>query len=384
MPTPSISVPSRQLSPWALVILCAINHTALTGSRVAVSLQALALGVSPLEAGALLALYALVPTLCSMRIGRWVDRVGARRPAIAGMAVTCAGFAIPALQPDVVGLHLAAALVGSGYPVSLLALQSQLGGCSDPVQRRTGLSNFALATAVSSGLGPFIAGRSLAFGGPCLAFGLLAGLSLTAWLAAMLHRNGLVSLRSPRGAAPHGSTSSGRATDNDTMRRVLVADLLLSIGWNANGFIVPIHGSGRGWSAAIVGDLLATFGCAVWLIRALPATWRERVGDWRTICVALFIGGLGFGCYPYAPSLPCAFALQFALGLGLGSALPSVLSLLHAHTPAGRHGEALGLRVAMLNLSALGLPLWAGSALPSGWRPCSCPSAVRCASVRPC
>jgi hypothetical protein len=47
----------------------------------------------------------------------------------------------------------------------------------------------------------------------------------------------------------------------------------------------------------------------------------------------------------------------FILGLGLGATQPSVMSLIYATAPAGRAGEAVGLRSVVLNASSTVLPL---------------------------
>ena len=59
--------------------------------------------------------------------------------------------------------------------------------------------------------------------------------------------------------------------------------------------------------------------------------------------------------------MPALFALSFALGLGLGAGQPVVLSLLHTHAPAGRIGEAAGIRMALVNSMSFVAPLVLGA-----------------------
>jgi MFS family permease len=54
-------------------------------------------------------------------------------------------------------------------------------------------------------------------------------------------------------------------------------------------------------------------------------------------------------------------AVAFLLGLGLGAALPNVMSLMHSRAPEGRVGEALGLRTIVMNSSHVVLPLVFGA-----------------------
>jgi len=53
--------------------------------------------------------------------------------------------------------------------------------------------------------------------------------------------------------------------------------------------------------------------------------------------------------------------LSFALGLGLGAGQPMVLSLLHAHAPAGHVGEAVGVRMSLVNSMAFAAPILLGA-----------------------
>jgi MFS family permease len=58
---------------------------------------------------------------------------------------------------------------------------------------------------------------------------------------------------------------------------------------------------------------------------------------------------------------PLLLALAFVLGLGLGMAQPMVMSLLYSAAPAGRVGEAVGMRTSLVNLSQTAMPLVFGA-----------------------
>lgn len=350
--------PPHRHGHHALVLLCVLAHSALTGCRVAVSLQALALGAPAFAFGALLASFAIVPTLASLAMGRWVDRVGTRRPVLAGLALQFAGLALAAAWPQSLGLLAVTALCsGAGYSLALLALQRQLGQRDEP-QRSAAFASFGIGTSLSIGLGPFVAGHGFAGGGAAFTFALLAGFVLLAGLGAAFGRRGLRGSGSERAAST--ASTGGVVLHDAALRRILVADLLMALGWNANGFLLPLFAAQQGWSAATVGDLGAVFGLGVGLVRLGSAAWRRRVGDWTTIRGTLAVAAACFLLLPLLPTLAWTLLLQFVLGAGLGIALPSVMALLHARSPAGRHGEALGLRIVMLNASYLAVPLLLG------------------------
>jgi hypothetical protein len=54
-------------------------------------------------------------------------------------------------------------------------------------------------------------------------------------------------------------------------------------------------------------------------------------------------------------------AIAFLLGLGLGATQPSIMTLLYSTAPAGRAGEAVGVRSVVLNVSHTFLPLLFGA-----------------------
>jgi MFS family permease len=354
-----IAPPPHPLGHHALVLLCVLAHSALTGSRVAVSLQALALQAPALAFGALLASFAIVPTLGSLAIGRWVDRVGTRGPVLLGLALQTGGLLTAAVLPRALpALATAALLSGAGYSMALLALQRQLGRRDEP-RRSAAFASFAIGTSVSIGLGPFVAGHALAAAGAAFTFALLAAFALLAGLCASLGRHGLHAGGTGAGATPAHDGPRGVLQDA-ALRRILFADLLMALGWNANGFLLPLFATQQGWSAATVGILGAAFGLGVGLVRLGSAAWRRRVGDWTTMRFTLLTAAACFALLPLLPTLAWALLLQFVLGAGLGIALPSVMALLHDRAPAGRHGEALGLRIVMLNASYLAVPLLLG------------------------
>ncbi len=344
----------------ALIALCVLAHSTLTGGRVAVSLTALASGFSTPMVCLLIAVHALLPTLGSIAFGRWVDRAGPRRPVLAGLAATAAGLALSTLSRAPWALWATAALLGGGCAASLLALQSQLGLGTDASQRRRQQSAFALGVGVSSVAGPLLAGQAVAWGGARLAFPLLLGIALLAVGGAVAMRRGLGRWWHAAGSPRRKGLSARQVLDDPALRRVLVADLLIAVAWNANGFIVPVHGVQQGWSPAAVGQLLAAFGGAVLLARSVPPGWLQRFGEWRSIHAALGASTVCFLLFPLADNLPFALALEVVMGLGLGSSLPGVLALLFAASPPGRQGEVLGVRAVVLNLCAIAMPVLLG------------------------
>jgi MFS family permease len=53
--------------------------------------------------------------------------------------------------------------------------------------------------------------------------------------------------------------------------------------------------------------------------------------------------------------------VAFLLGLGLGMSQPMAMSIMHNATPPGRMGEAVGIRMTLINMSQFSMPLLFGA-----------------------
>jgi MFS family permease len=79
------------------------------------------------------------------------------------------------------------------------------------------------------------------------------------------------------------------------------------------------------------------------------------------LSTALLGAGVVYCLFPFAQGAPTLGVLSFLLGLGLGSGQPMVMSLLHLHAPAGRVGEAVGVRMSLVQSSSVAVPLLFGA-----------------------
>jgi len=122
----------------------------------------------------------------------------------------------------------------------------------------------------------------------------------------------------------------------------------------------PIYGTSIGLTASTIGLILGSFAVATFVVaRALP--WLSRhLREWTMITGAMAIASVAYLVFPLVSVVPVLAAIAFALGLGLGATQPSIMSLLYATAPAGRAGEAVGVRTVVLNSSSTFLPLMFG------------------------
>src|SRR5436309_1231479 len=85
-----------------------------------------------------------------------------------------------------------------------------------------------------------------------------------------------------------------------------------------------------------------------------------KLRDWVVVTAAAATTGVLFAVYPLVHS-PVGMGLCSALlGMSFGCVQPIVMSLLHHITPEHRQGEAVAMRILMINASSVAMPLLFG------------------------
>jgi predicted MFS family arabinose efflux permease len=350
---------ARRRAFAGLVALGICNPAVLAGARVDVSLDALARGATPATVGVLVALFALLPMLSAVAIGRYSDRLGARTPMIAGSAALALSTALPALWPGYPALFASAASIGFAFTVFQVALQHVTGEMGDPAKRAKRFSHLALAYAVSGMVGPFVAGIAIDHIGHRATFALLALVPIVPFAVLMSGR-----LPVP---APHVRDSEAVTRGmfdlvrNPTLRRVLAINAVFALAWDVHTMFVPIYGAQLGLSASQIGSVLAVFGFATFLVRVAMPTIVRRSSETRVMAGALFLSAAACLAFPFAGGAAVLALLSFALGFGLGGGQPMVMALLSSRAPPGRMGEAAGLRMSLIQTMSVAVPLAFGA-----------------------
>jgi predicted MFS family arabinose efflux permease len=338
-----------------VVATTVVAHAAFNGSRLTISLYALSLGASALTVGVLMSLFAALPMLLAVPAGRLLDRVGVRVPLIATTACLVAAVLLPAALPGMAMLYVASATIGTSFMLFHIGVQHAIGEMSAPEKRRDNFGWLALGFSLSNFAGPTIAGTSIDHLGHRATFCILSIGALAA-LALLVARRARLSRRA--GAAGDGARRSAwELLANPELRRVFIVSGLLASAWDLFLFVVPIYGTSVGLSATTIGFILGSFAAATILIRlALP--WLSRqVREWPMITATFAIAAIAFAFFPMMREVALLAATAFFLGLGLGATQPSIMALIYAAAPAGRAGEAVGVRTVVLNASSTFLPL---------------------------
>jgi predicted MFS family arabinose efflux permease len=342
--------------PLALIVVTTIlAHVAFNGSRLTLSLNALAMGASPLTVGIIMSLIAALPMVFGVPAGRMVDRIGVRWPMLVAVFLLAVMAALPGAFPGIVSLHVTAAGVGTAFMLFQICVQHAVGDGSAEADRKANFGWLALGFSISNFVGPTFAGFAIDTFGHRVTFLLLSLFALTSFLTLAVRRNSLA--HRPHGTGPLERRSAFELLRNPELRRIFFVTGMLASAWDLFVFVMPIYGTAIGLNASTIGLILGSFAAATILIRLVLPWLSIHMRDWSMITATMCIACLAYALFPMVRTVPLLASIAFLLGIGLGATQPSVMSLIYAKAPPGRAGEAVGVRTVVLNASHTILPL---------------------------
>ena len=147
-----------------------------------------------------------------------------------------------------------------------------------------------------------------------------------------------------------------------------------AIAWDAFVFLGPVLGHHAALSATAIGAMMSSFALGTFSVRLVIPVIAHRITQWVMIGASLLLVAAVYLVLPFARLDSGALCARLRAGRAEWAApSPMCWRLLHRHAPAGRVGEAIGLRSLFGNLSGAGVPwifgLTAASAglLPVCW-----------------
>lgn len=344
---------------YLILLLTVLNHVSFKGSKVLISLFAIDLGANPLTIGMLFAMYSVFPVFLSVYAGKISDRFGFRPPMILGSCGLLAGLLLPYFAPNLVALFFSATLIGMFYIFYVVAVQHLIGSFGEGLARTRNYSIFSISVGLTALLGPTTAGFSIDGLGHRATYLLLAVIPVIPIVVLMfLYRY----LPKPRHhEAPRKDHGVMDLLGDVPLRRVLVAAGIMETGNELFNFLLPIYARSIGMSASRIGLIMGGFALALLLVRALMPALVRRSSEERVLSGSLFLAGAACLAFPLVETFALLLAVSFVLGLGLGCGAPLSLVLAYNRSPAGRSGEAMGLRQTFNKTIEVLVPLIFGS-----------------------
>ena len=343
------------MTVYLVVLLSMLNSVGQRGSKVAVSLYALELGAGAAAVGVLAALFAVFPLLLAVHAGRISDHFGVRVPIVCGSLTMAAGLAVAFLTSSIPLLFLVPALIGLGHIFFHVSIHNLVGSLGAEAARTRNFSTFALGSSLAAFIGPSLAGFAIELAGFRTAFAILACVSAASGVFVLLHRSLI-----PKHVKHEEEEQAKSAFDLiaiPALRRTLIMSGVTLTGIELFSFYLPIYGRSIGLSPSVIGMVLSSYAVAGFIVRSFMHRLAQRFTEVGVLTGSLFVAALAYFVVPGLADGWLLAAAAFALGLALGSAQPLTIILTYNHAPAGRSGEALGMRIMANKVTQIAVPL---------------------------
>lgn len=344
---------------YLIVLMCTLSHSGFGGSRVAISLYAIELGATQFTIGLLMALYAIVPLMLAVYVGRLADRVGPRVPMLIGTIGVTVGLLLPPIFPGLPMLFVSALVLGSTFHFFFITVQGIAGGIGGTENRSRNFALVGMGFSAAGFIGPFLAGLAIDHIDHLSAFLVLSVFPLVPVLMLWLKPGFLP--RKRRRVAGDAKRSALDMWRVPSLRNTFIASGIISSAWDLFQFYFPVYGHSAGLSASAIGAVLGVFALATFTIRIVLPMLARRFSEAQVLTAGIFVAAVAFALFPAFTDPYALAAVAFLLGLGVGCGQPMSMSLIYALAPAGRQAEAAGLRVTANNVTHLLIPVLFGS-----------------------
>jgi len=358
---------------FTLMAIAALNYTASIGCRIIVALAGLHAGMSPALIGPMVAGFAIIPMLLGVRAGQWIDRIGAQRPMVMGSLLIGLGASACAVAPVPAVLMVCAMLIGLGNMGFHLSMQQAAGDLGGGLRRTGNFNLLTMSFSISGILGPPLAGFVIDGFGHRAAFAAMAvialGIMIACWrfpFARHLPARPLAALPGQASIAdapkrPVSAWSGARELLGEKrLRRLLLASLTISAGWDSFQFLIPLHAHAINLSASAVGLSIAAFSAGSLTVRLFMPLLLPRLSTPQWVTLAMCTCAGAYALLPFSGALPVLMAISFVLGTGPGVSQPLLMSAMHSAAPPGRGGETAGLRMTLQSTQQIVLPVLLG------------------------
>lgn len=344
---------------YAVVALSVLTQMGLKGSKMLVALHAIDLGASPLAIGLLIALYSVFPMQLALFAGRVCDRSGVRRPMVLGSLGIGAGLLVPALYPHLIALYVSAVVIGSATIFYQVSAQYTVGALGEGMARTRNFAVYSLGGSTSGFIGPLLVGYSMDGAGKLATYCALAVIAMIPAVVLLALRR--IPMPRHKPGADAQTPGAIRLLANPGLRRAFMTSAVILTGLDLFNFYMPIYGRSLGFTPSVIGIILSMQAAAAFIVRLFLPRLVHRVGDETVLRWALLLAGGSYLLFPLASHpLPLAGA-AFVMGLALGCGQPLSMQLTQRFAPAGRIGEAIGLRLTFNRLTQIAVPLVFGS-----------------------
>jgi MFS family permease len=344
---------------YIVILLSIFYQTSVRGDTILVTLYAMNLEANSTYLGLIVASTSLFPMLFAAYAGKITDTAGFRLPLLSGMIGTGIALLLPYFFKDQLFiLILSQSLFGLCQIFTIVAFQNLIGALSTEETRSKYFAAYTLGVSISNFLGPFITGFSIDHHDFGLTFLLLACFAIFPGLFFLFTIIPLPKIAHKKQVEKNSSIA---LLFNPSLRKTFITSGIILTGVGLYEFYFPIYGNSLKLSASTIGMIISCNAIAFILSRLLMQWMLKKVKEETVLGGCLTLAAIAFFLIPIFDQPAILMIISFIMGLGMGCCQPLSIVMAYNHSPKGRTGEVLGIRLTVNKSVQFVVPILFGS-----------------------
>jgi MFS family permease len=356
---------------WALLINVALAQASIYVMRPMITYRALENGASGYQIGLIASIYALVPLVIAVQMGRWVGRIGEVPLLLTGcISFIALGLAFAFLN-NIVAIAAATALAGIAHLSNVAASQAMVASRSPHELQDQNFGYFSFSTSMGHTFGPMLGGIIAGSSGvlprsSTSAFVFASILALLAIVPFFLFK-GLKEIRSQEERDAAGSIRARDVIKRPGIKPAIWTSLAVASTNDVLVVILPLVGTELGISPVLIGAILSIRSASAMVSRFSLGRLTKRFGSANVMNFSIIISAIFLFASAYASTAVTLGVVMAMIGFLLGIGQPLTMSIVSKKTPIEERAMAISIRLFGNRLGQFLVPLGAGAlAAPFG------------------
>ena len=356
---------------WALLINVALAQASIYVMRPMITYRALENGASGYQIGLIASIYALVPLVIAVQMGRWVGRIGEVPLLLAGcISFIALGISFAFLN-NIIAIAAATALAGIAHLSNVAASQAMVASRSPHELQDQNFGYFSFSTSMGHTFGPMLGGIIAGSSGvlprsSTSAFVFASILALLAIVPFFLFK-GLNEVRSKEERDAAGSIKARDVIKRPGIKPAIWTSLAVASTNDVLVVILPLVGTELGISPVVIGAILSIRSAAAMISRFSLGRLTKRFGSATVMNFSIFVSAIFLFGSAYASTAITLGVVMAVIGFLLGIGQPLTMSIVSKKTPIEERAMAISIRLFGNRLGQFLVPLGAGAlAAPFG------------------
>ena len=356
---------------WALLINVALAQASIYVMRPMITYRALENGATGYQIGLIASIYALVPLIIAVQMGRWVGRIGEVPLLFAGcISFIALGIAFAFLN-NIIAIAAATALAGIAHLSNVAASQAMVASRSPHELQDQNFGYFSFSTSMGHTFGPMLGGIIAGSSGvlprsSTSAFVFASILALLAIVPFFLFK-GLNEVRSQEERDAAGSIRARDVIKRPGIKPAIWTSLAVASTNDVLVVILPLVGTELGISPVVIGAILSIRSAAAMISRFSLGRLTKRFGSASVMNFSIFVSALFLFGSAYASTAVTLGIVMAVVGFLLGIGQPLTMSIVSKKTPIEERAMAISIRLFGNRLGQFLVPIGAGAlAAPFG------------------